>query len=1150
MGENFYHRISLVNIAAALVCVAFALCLLPATGLADTPKLDQLKQGVATAQQAVENANIAQAAAQEAYDLAEATFNAVNAEVTELESVANRKKQTLAEKSAIYEQAEADAEAAAEALSKNESDIEAAQGKVTKAQADQATADTEIATAQGKVDAAEQALKDAQDARDSAQADIEAEVGDPGSNEGHEEWTAYGFFKSIRDSAAANSAAYWDAQCAMDILDGGVNTTGHSYAENQGPEPDGLNAANWVNIANNIVWAQRGDAVGLDNMKTSLELLDEFNSIRGEENAAEGTSLRTDIGTNCRQMAISIVQCDTSKDSSVSHTQAYSGLENLSWSSRKAVPFSRSKYTDPYVGWYDEEKVNYTSNNGGVTGHYTTIVDLNNGYFCEIAGFAVANYEASLGECRELSTFGDFFNYDTNPTPEISYSVAEFSSKLDAYYDAQVEAGMFGTTDAVKAQHRQALEAANAQVEEAQATLEAAQAELKDRQDAKAAAVKAEQDAQAEVDQLQAETAGLQEAKDAAVAAAGEARDEAEAANVDYQNAVSAVNEKKDSSEYKEAAANLEAKTAGLATAKQNATSANEQLDAAKAALAAHCDLSVQSDDRFIEEIAAIPYTGKAVTPTPVVKVAGDTLVADRDYAVSYKNNENAGTATVIVTGKGDFTGTLQRDFSITPILVDVPNPCQWTYDGRAHYDPGTGMHELYEYGEGSGDVVAAGEYQICLTLSDPVNYRWNDGTASGTSDDQSIIWTIIPANLENATVTLDAVSSEYTGSDIEPTVQVSFENTHYEGDALENGVDYTVKYANNKNVGEATVTVTGIGNFEGSKTASFEITRKAITVKADDASKLFDEADDPEFTATVDGLVEGDDFELEYEFSREPGDAVGDYEITVTGDKLQGNYEITYVPGTFTILAGEISIPQAANGLVYTGSNQVGVAAGDGYEVKNGSATDAGTYTAVASLADASKYRWDDGTADDKEIAWSIEPASLAKADVTGIANKTYTGKAITQNPTVKLNGKTLKPGTDFTVSYANNTKAGTATATITGKGNYKGSIKKSFSIAKAANPLAVKAVAKTVKYSKVKKKAQVVTGGVKVTKKGVGTVTYAKASGSSAKLTINKSTGKITVKKGTKKGTYTIKVKVTAKGNANYKAGAKTVSVKVKVK
>lgn len=104
----------------------------------------------------------------------------------------------------------------------------------------------------------------------------------------------------------------------------------------------------------------------------------------------------------------------------------------------------------------------------------------------------------------------------------------------------------------------------------------------------------------------------------------------------------------------------------------------------------------------------------------------------------------------------------------------------------------------------------------------------------------------------------------------------------------------------------------------------------------------------------------------------------------------------------------------------------------------------------------------------------------------------------------------------------------------------------------AKYANPLKIKAKTATVKYSKLKKKNQTlaVTKVIKFTKKGQGTISYAKASGNK-KITINKKTGKVTVKKGLKKGTYKVKVKVKAAGNKNYKASAvKAVTFKVKVK
>ena len=72
----------------------------------------------------------------------------------------------------------------------------------------------------------------------------------------------------------------------------------------------------------------------------------------------------------------------------------------------------------------------------------------------------------------------------------------------------------------------------------------------------------------------------------------------------------------------------------------------------------------------------------------------------------------------------------------------------------------------------------------------------------------------------------------------------------------------------------------------------------------------------------------------------------------------------------------------------------------------------------------------------------------NFKKATVSGISNKSYTGKNITQSITVKYNGKTLKNGTDYTVSYSNNKNIGTATVKITGKGSYTGTITKTFKI------------------------------------------------------------------------------------------------------
>ena len=78
-----------------------------------------------------------------------------------------------------------------------------------------------------------------------------------------------------------------------------------------------------------------------------------------------------------------------------------------------------------------------------------------------------------------------------------------------------------------------------------------------------------------------------------------------------------------------------------------------------------------------------------------------------------------------------------------------------------------------------------------------------------------------------------------------------------------------------------------------------------------------------------------------------------------------------------------------------------------------------------------------------------ALSRISISKASVTlSTSTYAYDGKAKKPGVTVKLNGKTLKNGTDYTVSYSNNTKVGTATVKITGKGNFTGSVSKTYSI------------------------------------------------------------------------------------------------------
>ena len=175
------------------------------------------------------------------------------------------------------------------------------------------------------------------------------------------------------------------------------------------------------------------------------------------------------------------------------------------------------------------------------------------------------------------------------------------------------------------------------------------------------------------------------------------------------------------------------------------------------------------------------------------------------------------------------------------------------------------------------------------------------------------------------------------------------------------------------------------------------------------------------------------------------------------------------------------------------------------------------------------------------------VEKKDISDWEVIGLTNKVYTGKAITQKVAVTN-------GTDyatFDISYKNNVNVGNATVIIKGKGNYTGTIVEIFKITKAKNPITIKVSTKTVKLSKVKKAKQTVKP-ITVSK-AQGKVSYKLTSVPKAlkKFVKINSKGVITISKWAKakKGTYKIKVKISAVGNKNYNSKLLTKKVTIKI-
>ena len=400
-------------------------------------------------------------------------------------------------------------------------------------------------------------------------------------------------------------------------------------------------------------------------------------------------------------------------------------------------------------------------------------------------------------------------------------------------------------------------------------------------------------------------------------------------------------------------------------------------------------------------------------------------------------------------------------------------------------------------------------------------------------------------AAVTNATVT-GIEDKTYTGSAIEQSFAVNVD-----GNVLEKGTDFTVSYKNNTNVGKATVTITGKGNYKGTVSKTFMIT--AADISTGSVTGIVDKTYNGSsitqtYDLTVDGrtLIETTDYIVSYSDNINAGTAT----VSFIG---KGNYTGT-LNATFTINPANIgtALITGINDMGYTGSaiTQEPLVTLDGktlekdtdYTVSYDNNTAIGT--ATVTIKGIGNY---EGTI---EKAFSIiAPTDISSATVAEIESQHYTGNGIEPDLTVTFDGKTLVKGTDYTVSYEDNVEIGTAKFTVTGCGIYTGTVTGTFEIVQAPNSLRAKGKTAKIKY---KKKKQT----VKASKlyyyysKGQGTLSFKKAGGS-GKFTVSAKTGNITVKKKTKKGTYRIKVKIKAAGNSNYlPSDYKTVTVVIKIK
>lgn len=297
-------------------------------------------------------------------------------------------------------------------------------------------------------------------------------------------------------------------------------------------------------------------------------------------------------------------------------------------------------------------------------------------------------------------------------------------------------------------------------------------------------------------------------------------------------------------------------------------------------------DNRIPLQNEWFEQITPeYEYNGKSHEPEIESSESAPELEQGSDYEVTYENNINAGTATVKITGKDIFCGTVERSFKITPDENGM-YVCYFAENNETYLET-TFKGKKVEPEVVIDGLVQGKDYTVTYVNNEKPGEARAELTGIGNYKGSETLYFTIYGKLPAADPIADQT---YTGKELTPAIVIP---------GLKAGEDYYMYYEDNQYPGVATVTIYGTGYYKGTATIHFKIIKKTekfvSNVKLNRTSYTYTgKTIRPSVTVTVNGKKIGASaYKLYYKNNKNSG--IGTVQVRGTGKYSRINKTLTF---------------------------------------------------------------------------------------------------------------------------------------------------------------------------------------------------------------------------------------------------------------